>query len=101
MFGISLNELLVVLVVAIIFAKPNDLPAIAKGYKNFIKSAAKLKRDVEHYLVETHNHAIDFEESSTDNKDLKIVSLDKSSYVIDDAGKICRSYDISEFKKKK
>lgn len=101
MFGVSLNELLVVLVVALIFAKPGDLPAIAKGYKAFIKSAAKLKREAERYLVDVHNSAIDFEEANIDDQDLKTLSLDKSQYVIDDAGKVCRSYDISGLKKKK
>lgn len=106
MFGISFNELLVVLIIALLFIRPTDIPSIAKGYKSFIKTITKFKREFKNHFVEIHNQTIDINqkinagELEVSEDELKIASIDKSSYVMDDEGKFHKCYDISEYKKK-
>jgi Sec-independent protein translocase protein TatA len=96
MFGISLDELLVIVLVAIIFVRPTDFPAILKGYKSTIKSAVKYKRAIEQYFADLHNKVISMDPDKSE-KDLE--ASDQSSFIFDDDGKVHRAYDISEFKK--
>lgn len=53
MFGLSLAELLVVLIVAVLVIKPRDLPEIARFLGRTYYRAKKLFNDLKTYLKET------------------------------------------------
>ncbi|MEQ9115324.1 MAG: hypothetical protein RLN62_00830 [Rickettsiales bacterium] len=98
MFGISLNEFFVVLIVAVLFIRPKDISDGAKSYKKYINSFRKVKKHAEEFFVDLHNKAIeiDSEDSKTDSPPLS--ESEHDGYVLDSEGKMYKSYNISEFK---
>ncbi|MBL6664340.1 MAG: twin-arginine translocase TatA/TatE family subunit [Rickettsiales bacterium] len=50
MFGISITELIIVLIVALLFIRPADLPEIAYFIGRFIYKGKKLYMDAKNYL---------------------------------------------------
>lgn len=95
MFGISFDELLIVILVAVLFVRPQDVPTFAKGYKSSVKSIRKMKKSAEDFFVDFHNRTLNFTESDANDDDVS-----SASYIMDEQGNIHKSYDISEYKNK-
>ncbi len=84
MLGISLTEFAVIVCVAVIFIKPQDMPVIIKTIKVLMKKVSALKKEY----------------SSTITKLQKEFDLDEdeTKTIIDENGKPYIAYDIEDLK---
>jgi Sec-independent protein translocase protein TatA len=52
MFGISLGEIIVILLVALIVIKPEEIPIYIKMYKNFMAKFSAIRREIKAEIEE-------------------------------------------------
>jgi len=83
MFGISLPELLIIIIVALLILKPSDLPTIGRHYRSLLKSLNQVKSHVRSFYDQTHNFLLEQNEH-------------KQSYIKGDDGRYHRAYDVEE-----
>jgi Sec-independent protein translocase protein TatA len=88
MFGISIFEFFVILLVALVLVRPSDVPAIINKYKKYAKKFFTIKTKATDYMVDLHNKIIKINENG---KSLH-------TYVIGDNGEFSKAYDIKEIK---
>lgn len=89
MLGISLTEFIVILCVAFVFIKPEDMPAIMKTVKAVLKKVSLLKKEYSKTMTQLQKE-LDLEEEDQDQNDHKII--------IDASGKPQIAYNIEEIK---
>ncbi len=104
MFGISFDELLVIIIIGVFFLNKKDMPEIAKIYRSFIKKFSSVKREVRSNLVSLHNDfisSIDEDSSHSKKNSLEDQKIHEDGFIIADDGKLHPSFDIEEFKRSK
>ena len=92
MLGISFFELLVIIFIMLVLVKPSDIPSTINVYRKFIKKFVGVKREFTENFCQIHNELIDVSTNEDTNDDYQ--------YVLDDEGKLQRSYDITHLKEK-
>ena len=81
MFGISIFEFLVVVVVGVLLVRPKDVSAILYWYKNIFKKVSDVRAQVQEFVDQTVAEA----------------GLEKDGkYILDLEGKLQRAYDVKE-----
>ncbi|MBP9791628.1 MAG: twin-arginine translocase TatA/TatE family subunit [Rickettsiales bacterium] len=88
MLGISLSEFVVILCIAVIFIKPEDMPAIMKVIKSFTKKITTLKKEYSKAMHQLQKE-LDLEDDC-ENEDTRII--------VDAEGKTHIAYDIEDLK---
>lgn len=83
MFGISLPEFLVIVVVALIMLRPKDLPTIGRQYRAFLKHLERFKLYIRSFYDQTHNFLLEQDEH-------------QQSYIKGEDGKYHRAYAVGE-----
>lgn len=99
MFGISLGELAIVLLVALAVIRPKDLTSVAKNYKLFIKNFSNIKSQITDSVSEIHNQIIDV--GSSDDEPQETSELDDHHYILDNKGKLQKAYKLDNPKPRK
>jgi Sec-independent protein translocase protein TatA len=86
MLGVSFFELLVIIFIVLVVTKPSDIPHFIATYRKFIKKAISVKNDLSENFHQVHNEIIGID-SDKSPKDAE------SHYVLDDKGKLHKTYD--------
>lgn len=93
MFDISFSELLLILVVAVVFIGPKDLPIVIKTVARFIKHLRDFSHEIKTALDELSEEA--------GARDIKEVFETEMRLIEGDDGKMYESYHIPELENKK
>lgn len=97
MFGISLAEISIIFLAAIIFIKPNDLPAI---FRLFSKIIIHLKKTINKSRQEYNKIASEFNAEYSNEFFENIDEInDEVSEIIGNDGKLYKAYDVTKLKK--
>ena len=86
MFGISLTEFIVIIIVAMVFIKPDDIPSIIKTSKTILKKFTAIKKEYSH-TINNLQQELGFDDEEQDY-----------NFIIDDNGKPHMAYDIKDLK---
>jgi sec-independent protein translocase protein TatB len=105
MFGISLSELLLILLVAIFLVKPKDLPDIIRSISEFLSKIMDFKNEVTSLIQDVTNDItkdsdldmikknLEDIKSSTDLKE--IFSYRGRNYILDQDGDVRELFDLA------
>lgn len=92
MFGISIGELFIVLLVALAIIRPNDMSVLAKNYRAFMKNFTGIKSQITDSVSQIHNQLIDI---GAEDKLEEKPEADNYHYILDSDGKLQKAYNIN------
>ncbi len=75
MFGISFNELLIILLLMVIFINPKDIPSVIKTIAQFIKKIKSFVYEIEHEIKNITNEIEETKETTYETFHDKIEKL--------------------------
>lgn len=91
MFGLSWAETFVILVVALLVIKPQDIPGIVKGIRGFFQKCKQLRQEISSSV----SGAFDQEEFSDLKKEAQAINKD-INYLVDMDGNLQETYDVKK-----
>lgn len=87
MLGISLSEFIVILCIAVVLIRPEDMPTIIKMVKSFLKKISLLKKEYSKTMTKLQKE-LDLEDDFEDDNQI----------ILDANGRPQIAYDIEELK---
>lgn len=96
MFNLSWAETFVILVVALLVIKPQDIPVIVKHVRGFIRKCKEIQQEISRSV----NEVIDQPEIRDLKKEVEDVNKE-IEYIVDREGKLQPTYDISDLLEEK
>lgn len=96
MFGLSWTEIFVILVIALLVMKPEDIPPMIRAVRGFFHKCKELQQEISGSLMEV----IDQPEIHDLKKEVQAVNRD-IEYIADMEGNLQETYNIKDLLEKK
>lgn len=89
MLGLSWAETLVIIIVALLVIKPQDIPPMVRGLRGFFRKCKELQQEISRSVMD----AVDQQEFQDLKKEVQAVNKD-IEYIVDMEGNLQETYDI-------
>ena len=96
MFGLSWAETLVILVVALIVIKPQDIPGIIRAVRSFFQKCKQLQQEITGSFSDVFND----EDITELKKEVQAINKD-INYIVDMDGNLQETYDVKSLLEEK
>lgn len=99
MFGLSWSETLLILVVALVVMKPQDIPPIIRSVRGFFRKCKALQQEFSGTFMDIVDQP-EFDDLKDLKKEAQTVNKD-IGYIVDMEGNLQETYDIKDLMEKK